>query len=75
MTELNDCVRAVDLIRREIETVCAGFQHKNGLKDGDAREALMNFPYGIAEVEAGKRYVITESDNHSLRVLDLVDSI
>lgn len=47
ITELNDCIRAVDLGKREIETICGGFQSKNGLKDGDGQEALMNFPYGI----------------------------
>jgi hypothetical protein len=47
VTELNDCIRAIDLLTREIFTFCGGFKQTNGLKDGIGSEALMNFPYGI----------------------------
>lgn len=71
ITELNDCIRVVDLVKKEIFTLCGGLKSKNGLKDGDGKDALMNFPYGIAQIETGKKFAITESDNHSLRILDL----
>ena len=47
VTELNDCVRVIDLQRREVSTLCGGFNGKNGFKDGDGDQALFNFPYGI----------------------------
>ena len=53
VTELNDCVRAVDLGKREVYTVCGGWHDKNGFKDGDGKDTLMNFPYGLVEIEPG----------------------
>lgn len=47
VSELNDCIRAIDLQKREIYTLCGGFDNKNGLKDGDGQDCLMNFPYGM----------------------------
>lgn len=74
VTELNDCVRAIDLVKKEVYTICGGFSNKNGFKDGDGKTALMNFPYGIVMTEKGK-FLITESDNHSIRILDIKSSI
>lgn len=73
VTELNDCVRAIDLVNRDIFTFCGGFKSKNGLKDGHASDALMNFPYGMVKMDSIS-FGITESDNHSLRVMTLKDS-
>ena len=70
ITELNDCVRVVDLIKREVYTLCGGFESKNGLKDGSGNEALMNFPYGLVKIDQST-IVLTESDNHSLRMLKI----
>jgi hypothetical protein len=35
ITELNDCIRCVDLNKKEVFTLCGGFYSKNGFKDGD----------------------------------------
>ena len=33
----------------------------------------MNFPYGIVCIIPKKKYAITESDNHSLRIIEFKD--
>eukprot|EP00347_Sterkiella_histriomuscorum_P008023 403346666 len=71
ITELNDCIRVVDLNSKQMFTLCGGFESKNGLRDGDSKTALLNFPYGIVEIEKGNKYALTESDNHSLRIIKL----
>ena len=67
-TEMNDAVRIIDLERREVSTLIGNFSStvQNGYKDGDQRKALLNFPYGIAAIDA-HTLLITESDNHTVR--------
>ena len=65
VSELNDCVRAVQLGGR-VETVAG--QGGSGWRDGDL--ALMNFPYGMCLTD-DCTLALTESDNHSIRLLHL----
>lgn len=46
--------------------------NKNGLRDGDGKEALLNFPYGIVQINPTK-FAITESDNHCIRMVDIFE--
>jgi hypothetical protein len=47
VTELNDCVRGIDLESKKVFTLCGGVNGHNGMKDGIGRESWFNFPYGI----------------------------
>ena len=53
-----------------MSTLCGAMRGKNGFKDGDGRDALFNFPYGIAILD-NNTLLLTESDNHSLRKISL----
>jgi hypothetical protein len=72
VTELNDCVRAIDLIKNEVFTLCGSGNGENGFIDGDSKTAMFNFPYGVTSLDYGKSLAITESDNHCIRIIDII---
>ena len=70
VTDLNDCIRGIDLETKKVYTLSGSLNGKNGHKDGDDNKTLFNFPYGLTEVGHGT-FLVTESDNHSIRQIHL----
>lgn len=73
VTELNDCVRVVDLLKRTVHTFAGNMGTlQSGFVDGAGEASLFNFPYGI-DVLDENTVVVSDSDNHSLRMVTITE--
>ena len=70
VTELNDCIRAIDLDAHTVVTLCGSTTGRNGLKDGPGEKSLFNFPYGITSM-SDDTVMVSEADNRALRSIQI----
>ena len=69
ISELNDCIRVLDLRDLSVSTLCGSLTGQNGLKDGLGEESLLNFPYGLVSID-DNTLIVSEFDNHLLRKVE-----
>ncbi|MEM8535849.1 MAG: hypothetical protein AAGF95_33795 [Chloroflexota bacterium] len=68
----NNTVRRLDLTTREVTTL-AGAAGIRGRTDGTRSEARFAYPSGIALNGDGTFALIADTDNHTIRTIDIVD--
>eukprot|EP01048_Picozoa_sp_COSAG05_P004181 COSAG05_NODE_215_length_13904_cov_87.085911_10_plen_1303_part_00 len=65
----NNRIRRLDLGTKAVTTLAG--QRKKGFKDATGTDAQFRHPHGVAIDPTGKYALLTEGDNHGIRLLDL----
>eukprot|EP00743_Colponemidia_sp_Colp-15_P012139 GILK01013715.1.p1 GENE.GILK01013715.1~~GILK01013715.1.p1 ORF type:complete len:679 (+),score=127.77 GILK01013715.1:39-2039(+) len=73
VTELNDCVRMIDLVKRNVCTVAGKLV--SGFADGSGSVSMFNFPLGIAVDPINTNLYIADSDNNTIRKIKLSSKV
>lgn len=68
----NHVIRKIDLLTNRVMTLC-GTPRKRGWNDGVGSEAQFSFPEGLALNEEENLLYISESWNHTIRSVNLID--